>query len=488
MKYLLVAFFVLAAFTVNAQQLSTPINISNQAGTERPPIMHIAGDGTIYLTWIRPDVNGGYIYIAYSTNNGVTFSEPKQVTHNTKISADFQRGGEFVVDTKNNIHLVWVESRINKQQDIWYSRSTDRGETWTEAVMITDDTVGAQDYLSIGCDSSDRIYVSFLDTREKKQGISTTEQLYITTSSDGGNTWAPNKRILFYPNGIGGTCECCKQDIAVSPEGHIYVTYRSNINNQRDMHVVRSMDGGLTFEPPILIQTSPWIVAACPTSGPNSCLDKNENLHVVWRDNRQSVGVPKVYYTRLDKGSSDTPGNFVVSGDALQPNWPDVDATGDGTNVAITYQTFDKGLQYVIISDNLSEPMYMVPDITESQKVLSQIAFGANGTRYIAWSDDRNDNGDIFFTRDTAPLPSLSVKTVDGTNKLDIPTVVKVGEKIMFPSTSNSTSALLSDVSGREVANFQGSTITIPNLPLGIYFIKVMSSNTVKFGKLLIVK
>ncbi|HEY6172426.1 MAG TPA: sialidase family protein, partial [Candidatus Kapabacteria bacterium] len=76
MKYLLFAFFVFISFTVDAQELSIPINISNQTGTERPPIMHVGNDGTIFITWIRPDITGGVIFIAHSTDGGKTFSAP----------------------------------------------------------------------------------------------------------------------------------------------------------------------------------------------------------------------------------------------------------------------------------------------------------------------------------------------------------------------------------------------------------------------------
>lgn len=484
MKYIYLFVVTLLAISAHTQELSTPINISQQSGTERPPIMHVSNDGTIFITWIRPDITGGVIFISHSSDGGKTFSSPKQATQNSKISPDFQRGGEFAIDTKNRIHMVWVEARVNKQQDVWYSRSSDMGETWTDPKAVTDDSSKyAQDFISIACDSSDRLYVSFLDLREKKQGTSTTEQLYLTISTDGGETWGANKRVTHYTDGVGGTCECCKQDIAVSPDGDVYIAYRSNINNQRDMHVVRSTDAGLTFEPPILIQASPWFISACPVSGPNIALDKHQNLHVVWRDSRDAVGTPKIYYARLDHGSSDIPGNLLLSGDALQPDWADVDAYGNGENVAVVYQTFDKGLQYVLISENLSEPMHIVADTTDSKKVLGQIAFAKDGTRYITWTDDRNDNGDVFFTRDTAQLPTLSTKNITSVNSARVPTVVQIGQTISF---EKAVTVSLTDVSGRRVFSRKGSEFVIPQLPIGVYMLQLSSQVNTRLAKLVI--
>lgn len=488
MKYLLIALFVFAAVTLHAQELSTPINISNQAGTERPPIMHVGPDGIIYITWIRSTLKGGDIYLAYSTDNGHTFTAPKPVTDSSAITPDFQRGGEFAIDTKNTIHVVWVERRNSEQQDVWYSRSSNKGESWTEPVAISDDELYNQDYISIACDSSDRIYVSFLDERDQKIGFSNAKQLYFTMSADGGATWSANKKISKFPNSMAGTCDCCKQDIVASPEGHVYAAFRSNIDNQRDMFVVRSYDAGKTFEPPILIQTSSWIISACPVSGPNAALDKSENLHVVWRDNRQSVNAPRTYYAKLEKDSSNIPENLVLSSDALQPNWPDVSAYGNGANVAVTFETFDKGMQYEIISSSLPGIMNIDLGVSETKRSLTQIAFGPDGSRYMAWTDDVNDNGDIFFARDTAPLPSLDVKRDHNSGTLDIPSVVTAGQKIVLSSEDKLISIVLSDISGREVAQYTGSSFIVPNVAAAVYLIKITTDKQIKTGKILVTK
>ncbi len=488
MKYLLIAFFVFVAFTVDAQEISIPINISNQLGTERPPIMHVGPDGTIYLTWIKSSLKGGDIYLAYSTDNGHTFTAPKPVTDTSAITPDFQRGGEFAIDTKNTIHVAWIERRNSEQQDVWYSRSSDKGESWTDPVAISDDELYNQDYISIACDSSDRIYVSFLDERDQKIGFSNAKQLYFTTSADGGATWSANKKISKFSNSMAGTCDCCKQDIVASPEGHVYVAFRSNIDNQRDMFVVRSYDAGKTFGSPILIQTSSWIVSACPVSGPNAALDKNENLHVVWRDNRQSANTPRNYYAKLEKDSSNIPDNIVLSSDAVLPNWPDVSAYNNGANVAITFETLDKGMQYYIINSYLPEIINIDLGISDTKRSLTQVDFGADGSRYLAWTDDVNDNGDIFFARDTAPLPSLDVKRDHNSGALPFPTVVKAGEKIVLSSTDKFISIVLSDVSGREIAQYTGNSFIVPNIAVAVYLVKMTTDKQIKTGKIIVTK
>jgi hypothetical protein len=487
MKYLSLTLLLLAALNVFSQEISTPLNISQHNGTERPPIMHTGPDGTIYISWIQATVLGGDIFIATSSDKGHTFSAPMRVTDSAKVIPDFQRGGEFAIDTKNNIHMVWVEKRVDDQQDVWYSRSTDKGATWTAPVAVSDDPTYEQDYMSIACDSSDRIYVSFLDERDLELGSASVKQLYLTRSVDGGITWSKNKRISNYANGIGGTCDCCKQDIAVSPEGHVYVAFRSNINNQRDMHVVRSLDAGVTFTPPILIQSSPWIIQACPVSGPNIALDKNEDLHAVWRDARDAVGAVRVYYAKLPKNSTSIPENIMLSGTEKQPDWPDVCAYNNGEAVAIVYQTFFEGMKYLLFNKNMSQKWTSPVDTTDSRKTIAQVVFDNDGTRYIAWTDDRNDNGDIFFARDTANLSPLAVKVSNIDGRSFISSVVTIAEKALI-DRENVHSILISDVSGREIASYVGSSFIVPNIAVGVYLVKITTDKQVETAKIIVTK
>ena len=487
MKYLSLTLLLFISFNAVAQELSTPLNISRLVGTERPPIMHTGPDGTLYISWIKASLNGGDIFLAVSTDKGHSFSTPSKVTDSAKVIPDFQRGGEFAIDSKNNIHMTWIESRVNNQQDVWYSRSTDRGASWTEPVAISNDPNYDQDYHSIACDSNDRIYVSFLDKREMEIGSSKEKQLYLTLSTDGGSTWSADKRITHYSSGVGGTCDCCKQDIAVSPDGDVYVAYRSNINNQRDIHIARSTDAGMTFEPPILIQTSPWIVSACPVSGPNVALDKNEDLHVVWRDARDAVGTPKLYYAKLPKNSTSIPENIMFSGDAMQPDWPDVCAYNYGEAVAVVYQTFFDGMKYLLFNKDMTKELVLPVDTTDSKKTLAQVVFANDGTRYIAWTDDRNDNGDIFFVRDTASLASLDVRAIKPSSHGSMSTVVKIGEKIKI-AEENVRLVLIRDVSGREIASYKENSFIIPNIAVGVYLVTTTTDKQVNNTKIIIIK
>src|SRR6185312_1960225 len=257
-----------------------------------------------------------------------------------------QRAPNFAIDTKGVIHLAWVEARIGEQQDVWYVRSMDSGRTWSVPVSIMDaddSATYAQDFSAIAVDSMNNVYVAFLDGREVQRGTSDNMQLYMIKSSDQGMTWLPPVKANKYVNGIGGTCECCKLDIAASKEGHVYIAYRSDIKNRRDVWIARSMDQGVTWDSTILAQDGRWMINACPTTGPNITLDKNENLVVSWRDSRTSNPNNIVYVTVLPKGEDSVFRNVAMNPSSDMANWPDVAIDPNGV-VMLGYQvSTDKG-------------------------------------------------------------------------------------------------------------------------------------------------
>jgi hypothetical protein len=307
-----------------------------------------------------------------------------------------------------------LEDRVNNQTDVWYIRSTDKGMTWTTPVTLVgadDSSKYFQDFPSIAVDSSDNLYVSFIDPREQVRGTSLNHHLYLTKSTDGGNTWSANKKAEIMPGGIGGTCECCGQDIAVSPEGHVYMAFRSNIKDRRDIWVSRSMDGGNTFEEAILIQSGRWNLAACPMSGPNITLDGKEDLHVAWMDDRDdsSSGNAGAYYARLPKNSRTATPNQKLSRSSEFPRYPDVATTKDGSRVEAVYNVELKQIQFnSSISDEGVAPGSTISPSTKSQEY-GRITIGPDGTTYTVWQDARRDNADIYFAK---YKPSSSVKNV----------------------------------------------------------------------------
>ncbi len=112
-------------------------------------------------------------------------------------------GGPF----NNRIYLVYTEEPVNESNDteIYVRTSTDDGATWTAPVRVNDDPLGpirSQFLPYIVLDRTTGVVaVGFHDCRND-DGVNGTNNIpnddaeyYGTFSTDGGATWAPNRRL-----------------------------------------------------------------------------------------------------------------------------------------------------------------------------------------------------------------------------------------------------------------------------------------------------
>ncbi len=485
-RYLLLAILLFPA-SMYAQTFTMPIHV-NMGGSglaDRAPMMKLDRSGNIFVAWIRgaDGMGNGPIAMSSSTDGGATFSMPSVVCADANCNSNFQRTAQFVIDTKGNIHLVWMGSRVNSQPDIWYTRSIDKGKTWSKPVSVCDSDDSSkyvQDFPSIACDSSDNVYVSFLDMRSTQRKVAKTPLLYFTRSTDGGMTWSVNKRTDVPPGGVGGTCECCSQQMASTADGHIYITYRSDINNLRDIWLARSYDKGMTFQPALKLSSGDWTIYECPVTGPHIALDATEGAHIVWRDSRDDSGKVHLYYANVPNGSNQTPINTAFDADGAQAvNYPDIALYGQGKYRVIAYETFNYGMRYILTNNNSALVNNRPVNANGgSAKSFANVLFAADGTRYLCWQDDKNDAGDIYFTKEISPLSPASVinNTVENTFSIYPNPVSKENPTIRIERGSILPTALrIVDLLGREVMSIPlGSEtsrlITLPNITPGIYY------------------
>src|SRR5438128_2462796 len=107
MKYFFIACFLVPA-ALFAQTYTTPVrvNLDKSMRADRGPIMKLDHSGNIYISWLSgADMNGnGPISIAISTDGGTSFAN-HVVSSDANCNSNFQRGGEFIVDTKGHIHM-----------------------------------------------------------------------------------------------------------------------------------------------------------------------------------------------------------------------------------------------------------------------------------------------------------------------------------------------------------------------------------------------
>jgi len=181
-----------------------PIRISTKAGLPRDdngavvgPIGTVAADGTLYVIW-----NEGFnITLATSTDGGRSFAPSRPIF---QVAAPYFGGASGIpgiaramgfpqigVDPKNGtLYTTWSDFR-NGDVDVFISRSSDHGKSWSPPRRVNDDPIhdGADQFLQwMAVDPTDgSIYVQFYDRRDDPDNRLT--RVTLARSTDGGRTF-----------------------------------------------------------------------------------------------------------------------------------------------------------------------------------------------------------------------------------------------------------------------------------------------------------
>ncbi len=246
--------------------------------------LHMAND------WCCPRTLGD-IYVRRSADGGVTWESEQRLTRGA---------GAFrlsMAATDRRVDLVWSDFRSGKWE-IYYLRSRDAGMTWDAERRL----VPAWDYETnrpqVASDG-ESIHVVWMDDRDKQPPCYTMRQcpeVYYLRSTDGGESWSAQTRLTFDPPFSG------RPDIAAL-SGTVLVSYDedSDDNQSHEQHLLRSPDGGTTWEPSIRLSNAPGV------SEHSSLIAADDVVHLAWRDQREP-GIGEVYYRYSnDRGTTWSP-------------------------------------------------------------------------------------------------------------------------------------------------------------------------------------
>ncbi|MGQ9470759.1 MAG: PKD domain-containing protein [Candidatus Aminicenantales bacterium] len=117
----------------------------------------------------------------------------------------------LAVDLKGNVHVAWLEIYSTDRGDVFYSQYDSFSQTWSSPLNLSSSSQVYCDSLyavGIAVDSSNRVYVVWVENNQIKLRIKDGSWGEIYTVSSGGN-------------------DCDSPRIAVTPDGSIYITWWS---------------------------------------------------------------------------------------------------------------------------------------------------------------------------------------------------------------------------------------------------------------------
>ena len=163
-----------------SQGLGT-INISNNTGGSFNPRIATSGNN-VYITW-RDDTSGNYdIFFAVSTNNGVSFGTPINLSNNTGSSV-FPK----IATSGNNVYVAWQDETPGNN-DIFFRASNNNGTSFGPTINISNNT----NFFSLEpqiATSGNHVYVAWEDATPGDFDI------FFAASNNNGTSFGPTINI-----------------------------------------------------------------------------------------------------------------------------------------------------------------------------------------------------------------------------------------------------------------------------------------------------
>ena len=117
------------------QQVPTPLSIGSS------PSISSDNFGTIYVTYAVPFNEGRGIYLNISKDRGKTWSEPLRVFDGAAAGWEMVGNPRLMLTSEGYLHLLWARSNIpagSGNQILYYARSQDGGQTWSEIQEVVE--------------------------------------------------------------------------------------------------------------------------------------------------------------------------------------------------------------------------------------------------------------------------------------------------------------------------------------------------------------
>ena len=181
--------------------------------------LDVDANGNVHITFSGVTSNGVYFFHTVSEDGGKTYSNPVVISqyYGTEINAGAKEDviginygrlypcPQLAIDKSGganagNLYFTWtangISSNIGQGLDIYFSKSTDNGKTWSQPMVVNDDEKNDNTqnyYSSLAVNEDGVVALVWYDRRDDPQNTLT--HYYIAYSFDGGNTFTKNVPI-----------------------------------------------------------------------------------------------------------------------------------------------------------------------------------------------------------------------------------------------------------------------------------------------------
>jgi hypothetical protein len=403
--------------TPTPQGWSSDIRLTHHGVVVAKPSITVDLNNNVHIVWTERSDDGNHWEIKYMKldNHGNVLVEDKRITSGWGYT-DGNR--QIVTDSKGNVHIVWRDFAGWRTDLICYVKLDNEGN-----MLISPKIISLQDNRllqpSIVVDSNDNLHMSadaFWASRYLK--LDNTGRVLIEKSIDGG----------------------LSPSIAVDSHDNIYFT---RIGWSRIVLTKLDNHGNLLIG---ALKVSPVITT---TATPKIAIDSSNNIHLVWQG-QDANGIWQLYYLKLDSAGNVLVPTKVITNRITEGGWIEdlsisIDSNDDlhivwpDNRDSMTYHWGNSEIYYIKLNNN--GDILIADTRLTSYGGASQspsIAVDSTNKVHVVWIDNRHALSDIYYKYfdPEQPEPELTA-TIN--NHTVTPRELKVGEKVTIGFTFTNT-------------------------------------------------
>ena len=231
----------------SGQTWTTPVIAdSNSAGTDKPIL--VARGRDVYVGFDHQEK----MWVSASHDGGATFT-----SYLLRPNGEFglSLAGGAAIDSRGYVYFAWAgytgSGSAHGPVDLYVSRSTDGGATWTHALVDTSSSppdcsayrcgwsyLGAQNTIAV--DANNTLYTLWNAGAADKGS----ERIYFARSTNGGSIWSPRQDVSLAPEGADHSFAV----IVIGGAGNVRIAWMDARNAPMwNVYYRTSSDGGSTW-------------------------------------------------------------------------------------------------------------------------------------------------------------------------------------------------------------------------------------------------
>jgi len=452
-----------AVFPQSSLQWSDSIVVATETAYITAPRVALLTDGTPIVVW-GVSSNPNKIWLSRLQNGA--FSNPLSVLESPYLPSLFGFAGFDVAVSGDQVFMTF--ERL--QSGIFMTHSGDGGLSFDTPELVEGNPAGGYVTLSsIAVDGIGNPMVSYI--RDKNGS-----KYQFRRSTDGGLSFLPPVEASA-PAAGGAVCDCCTSDMLVSGDT-VWLVFRNNNNNLRDIWVTRSTDAGATFDIATDMDDTDWTINVCPISGPQMA-QMGDSILTVWKSG--AGGGSRVYGSSLHGGTMEQGWQFDFStSDTVVTiqNQPDIAAQGD--TVGVVFQENGREIVFAFSATGakgLNDQYYRF-SLPEHFLQFPTVVF-RDGVFHLVYVDATS--GQVLYRQGTV-MPTVAAKEpmADLVEVSVFPNPVSGNFFWIQSKSSDLLEWALFDVFGKKYltqkAGGYDAKIEMTGLTKGIYFLKIMTT------------